>query len=56
MKIDDTNINYFLDKYTDFVDKISEKYNYPDNIRHVLCLIIPAFVVKYGLNKENPCN
>lgn len=53
MKIDDTNINYFLDKYTDFVDKISEKYNYPDNIRHVLCLIIPAFVVKYGLNKEN---
>ena len=46
------NINRFLNKYIEFTDNISEKYNYPSNIRHVLWLIIPAFIIKYGISEE----
>ena len=52
MNINQDNINDFLNKYIDFVNKLSEKYSYPSNIKHVLYLIIPAFVVKYGIKEE----
>lgn len=52
MNISQDNINDFLNKYIDFVNKLSEKYSYPANIKHVLYLIIPAFVVKYGIKEE----
>ena len=51
--IDENNINSFLNKYIVFVDEISNTNNYPNNIRHVLYLIIPAFIMKYGLKYEN---
>ena len=42
-----------IDKYIEVVNEISLKYDYPDNIKHLLYVILPAFVVKYGINKEN---
>lgn len=53
MNIDQANINEFLNKYVSFTDRICEQNNYPNNIRHVLYLIIPAFIIKYGLKYEN---
>lgn len=42
-----------INKYINIVDEISIKYNYTDNIKHLLYIIIPAFVIKYGINNEN---
>ena len=46
------NINSFLNKYITFVNKISDYYNYDNNIRHLLYLIVPGFVAKYGISNE----
>ena len=40
-------------RYFSFVEDISEKYGYDSNIKHLLFLIIPAFVKKYSIHKEN---
>jgi len=45
-------MNEIIERYINSVDKISEKYKYPDNIKHLLYIIVPAFVVKYGIKKE----
>ncbi len=47
------DINKLLNRYVDFVDKISSDNHYENNIRHLLYLIVPAFVFKYGVDKEN---
>ena len=41
-----------VEKYIPLVDEISNKYNYDSNIKHLLYLIIPAFITKYTLSKE----
>ena len=46
----DTNILIEMEK--PFVDELCDKYNYDSNIRHLLYLIVPAFIIKYGHNKE----
>ncbi len=53
MNLSQENINSFLSKYINFVNELSKEYNYTDNIRHLLYLIIPAFIVKYGSSYEN---
>lgn len=53
MVLNKENINEFLNKYIEFVDEISADYNYEDNIRHLLYLIVPSFIVKYDLINEN---
>lgn len=53
MNLSQENINSFLSKYINFVNELSKEYNYTDNIRHLLYLIIPAFIVKYGVSYEN---
>lgn len=53
MDINQSNINDFLNKYIRFVDELSSYGNYPNNVRHVLYLIIPGFILKYGLKYEN---
>ncbi len=40
-----------IEKYIPIIDEIGLKFNYPDNIKHLLYVILPAFVIKY--NKEN---
>lgn len=52
MDINQENINEILNKYINFTNNLSLKYNYLNNIRHVLYLIIPAFVIKYGIREE----
>ena len=47
------NINSLIDRYVSFVDKISNKYHYESNIKHLLYLIVPAFVIKYDIKNEN---
>ena len=44
--------NLIIEKEKDFIDQISDKYEYDDNIRHLLYIIIPAFIIKYGMKNE----
>lgn len=53
MYLDKSNCNSFFNKYVNFVDKISSFFKYEDNIRHLLYLIVPAFVLKYGISNES---
>lgn len=53
MNIDQSNINIFLNKYIGFVDEISDSFLYDNNIKHLLYLIVPAFVYKYGIQNES---
>lgn len=46
------NSNMIIEREKDYIDRISDKYNYDSNIRHLLYLIIPAFIIKYGIEKE----
>lgn len=41
-------INNLINQEIVFCDKIALEYNYPDNITHLLYIIIPAFILKYG--------
>ena len=47
------NINPFINKYISFVDELSNEMNYNNNIRHLLYVIVPAFVCKYGVNNSS---
>ena len=42
----------FFQKYISFVDNLSSLYQYDSNIRHLLYLIIPAFIERYSLSRE----
>lgn len=53
MTLNQANINNFLNKYISFVDDVSYRYRYEDNIRHLLYLIVPAFVLKYDVSNES---
>jgi len=44
--------NLIIKKERQVIDNISDMYNYDSNIRHLLYLIIPAFIIKYGISKE----
>lgn len=45
--------NLVIEKEKPFIDQISDKYDYDDNIRHLLYIIIPAFIIKYGIKNES---
>lgn len=44
--------NMILNKYKKLTDELSINYNYSENIKHLLYLIIPAFIIKYKLENE----
>ena len=44
--------NQLIEKYIPLINQISIKYNYDSNIKHLLYLIIPAFITKYTISKE----
>lgn len=52
MEFNNININLLFNKYMNFTNNISDKYNYDNNIRHILYVIIPAFIIKYGIINE----
>lgn len=43
-------INSLIEQEIVYSDSLASKYNYPDNVTHLLYLIIPAFIIKYGTN------
>ena len=45
--------NLVIEKEKAFIDQISDRYEYDDNMRHLLYIIIPAFVIKYGIKNES---
>lgn len=51
--MNDNIINFCLKKYKVVIDFIGEKFNYDENLRHLLYVIITAFVIKYGVKNEN---
>ena len=46
------NSNLIIERELKSIDEISDLYGYDSNIRHLLYIIIPAFVIKYGISKE----
>ena len=52
MNLNDENINLFFNKYISYVDEISKELRYDSNIRHLLYVIVPAFIYKYKANNE----
>lgn len=46
------DINYLIKKYKGFVEELSKKYDYSENIKHVLLLIVPLFIYKYKIENE----
>jgi len=39
--------NYLLERCRRVIDNVATFYQYPDNITHLLYLILPAFIIKY---------
>ena len=46
------NSNLVIERERKVIDSISDLYGYDSNIRHLLYIIIPAFIIKYGVNYE----
>ena len=46
------NENLILEREKEYIDEICDQYQYDSNIKHLLYLMIPAFIIKYGTNKE----
>ena len=46
------NSNELIEREKTYIDEICNKYNYDSNITHLLHIIIPAFIIKYGNSKE----
>ena len=46
------NSNLIIERELKSIDEISDLYGYDSNIRHLLYIIIPALVIKYGISKE----
>ncbi len=44
--------NWLIASEKEFIDQISDAYGYDSNIRHLLYVMIPAFIIKYGRGKE----
>ena len=46
------NSKDLIEREKDYIEEICKLYNYDSNITHLLHIIIPAFIIKYGLQKE----
>ena len=44
--------NKIIEIERQFIDGLCDDYKYDSNIRHLLYLIVPAFIIKYGMNRE----
>lgn len=53
MILDETIVNRLFEYSKNFVDTDLKKYNYSNDIVHLLYIIIPAFIVKYGFDNRN---
>ncbi|MBQ6538809.1 MAG: hypothetical protein IJL76_00835 [Bacilli bacterium] len=46
-------INSLIEEIKVFIDNELSKYNYSSDIKHLLYLVIPAFIIKYDLKNKN---
>ena len=46
------NSKDLIEREKKYIDEICNIYNYDSNITHLLHIIIPAFIIKYGVSKE----
>ena len=46
------NSKDIIERERPYIEEIANKYNYDSNITHLLYLMIPAFIIKYGVSKE----
>lgn len=53
MKLNDNILNELFNISINYVTNNLDKYNYSDDIKHLLYIIIPAFITKYGLENKN---
>ena len=53
MELNDRLVNELFKECTEFVDKKLSVYNYSSDIKHLLYIIIPAFIVKYDYKNKN---
>lgn len=44
--------NFDFNRYISFVDEISNDMNYPNSIRHLLYVVVPAFIINYEIENE----
>lgn len=44
--------NLILKREKEFIDKVCNQYHYDSNITHLLYIMIPAFIIKYGVSQE----
>jgi len=52
MVLNNTNINSFMERYVSLTDQICDLFGYDKNIKHLLYVTIPSFVIKYGFDNE----
>ena len=50
--MDHRQMNHLIEESVLLAVQLEIKYHYPNNITHLLYLIIPAFIVKYGIENE----
>ena len=48
MDLNNNTVNELLNRYKSIIDEMG----YPDNISHLLYLIVPSFIIYYGLDNE----
>lgn len=53
MNLNDKTVNELFNISISYVDNTLKEYNYDEDIVHLLYIIIPAFIVKYGLDSKN---
>lgn len=46
-------VNQLIGEEIKFSNYLADVYNYPDNITHLLYIIIPAFILKYGAKNKD---
>lgn len=53
MELNERIVNELFKECTEFVDKKLSIYNYSSDIKHLLYIIIPAFIVRYDYKNKN---
>ena len=53
MNLNDNTINGLFEYTVSYVENNLNKYNYNNDIKHLLYIIIPAFIIKYGFENRN---
>ena len=45
------NSNSIIEREKSYIEEICNFHNYDSNLRHLLYIIITAFIIKYGIAK-----